>query len=243
MAVMVWTSIRDLVGLGEGGAVREAFAQLWHGLGLDSPHDPERVRNSAAFTMAFIALSAKMAKADGIAVELEREAFDRCFRVPPEDYEKVSRLFDLAKQDTAGFEQYAAQIGRLMHNDPGLVRELFACLFQIAAADGVLHRAEEKFLSAVAENLGLSAECYRDIRRLFVRDEANPYAVLGLEPDASDAAIKARHRELVRENHPDRLASKGVPPEFLQAADRRLANINAAYAQIRVERGLKEPAL
>jgi DnaJ like chaperone protein len=239
---MSWTTIKEMIGLGNGGALRGAFGQLWSMMGLDSPSDPERVRNSDAFAMAFIALAAKMAKSDGIAVESEREAFDRFFRVPPEDYQNVSHLFDLAKEDVAGFELYAEKIGRLMGNDPEMVRELFACLFQVAAADGVLHHAEERYLEEVAHRLGLSAEAYRDIRRLFVCDSSNPYAVLGLEPDADNDALRARHRSLVKEHHPDQLQARGVPPELLKAADQRLANINAAYDQILTERGLKERA-
>ena len=60
---------------------------------------------------------------------------------------------------------------------------------------------------------------------------------MSIAPRATDKEIKARYRELVKSHHPDALVSKGVPPEFLAAAARRLATITAAYETILAERG------
>nr|HPG88713.1 DnaJ domain-containing protein [Hyphomicrobium sp.] len=60
---------------------------------------------------------------------------------------------------------------------------------------------------------------------------------LGLAADATDAEIKKRYLELVKRHHPDALVTKGVPPEFLIAAERRLAAVTAAYDAIQTERG------
>ncbi len=72
----------------------------------------------AAFSIALIALSAKMAKADGVVVPLEVKAFREVFDIPPEELAGVARVFDLAKQDTAGFEAYARQVGSLFADEP-----------------------------------------------------------------------------------------------------------------------------
>ena len=58
-----------------------------------------------------------------------------------------------------------------------------------------------------------------------------------MAPAASDQELKARYRELVKCHHPDSLAAKGVPPEFLAAAERRLVAITSAYEAIQLERG------
>lgn len=242
---MIWSTITRALGLAEGGAVRGAFEQAWTALGLDRLSEPTPVHQRAAFTMAFIALAAKMAKADGVAVPLEAEAFERCYHVPPEEHANVKRLFDLAKADTAGYEHYAHSIGQLMGGDPDLVHELFSCLFNIAAADGILHPAEERYLKNVAAHLGMSLHEYLEVRRLFVRDEDNPFVILDLEPTASLEVVKARYRALAQEHHPDRLAAHGVPEEFLAAAESKLKRINAAYNQIvreHQERIAREPA-
>ena len=61
---------------------------------------------------------------------------------------------------------------------------------------------------------------------------SNPYAVLGLDPDAAPSETRARYLTLVRENHPDRLAARGVPDEFMFIATERMKAINNAYSQI-----------
>jgi DnaJ like chaperone protein len=66
--------------------------------------------------------------------------------------------------------------------------------------------------------------------------EVDPYSVLGIARSASNDDLRARWKTLMRENHPDSLASKGVPPEFIADASARVATINAAYDIIKRER-------
>ncbi len=233
---MVWRRMADAAAA-SGGAVRDAVAGLWTALGLDRLGEKTPARQRMAFTIAVVALAAKMAKADGVATEIEARTFARCFRVAPEEMERVQQVFSLAARDVAGFESYAETIGRLLRDDPDLLRHVFEGLFHIAAADGVLHEAEDAFLRAVARKFGFGDAEFLDIRRLFVASPADPYGQLGVARSAPLAEIKARHRELVREHHPDRLAADGVPEDFRALADRKLAAINAAYDAIRKERG------
>lgn len=196
----------------------------------------------AAFTIAVVSLSAKMAKADGVPLEVEAATFERLFGVSAQDKPHVRRVFTLASQNTAGYEHYAARISRMLDGEPALKRAVLECLFHIAAADGVLHPAEDRFLRSVADIFGFAEQEYCCVRRGFFTDAASPYQVLGVDPAISDEDLKARYRQLAREHHPDKLVASGVPPEFLVAADRRFARINAAYENIQKERGRKKPA-
>lgn len=192
-----------------------------------------------AFTIAMIGLAAKMAKADGVVTEEEIAAFDRVFRVPPEEQTTVRRFFDLARQDTAGYESYAHQIARLYAAQPAVFEDILDGLFEIAAADGVLHPDEEAFLERVAEIFGFSPGEFRRIRAShFAPDAADPYVVLGVGYEADNDEIKHSYYRLVRENHPDRLIARGVPEEFLRIANDKLAAINGAYDKICKERGM-----
>jgi DnaJ like chaperone protein len=62
--------------------------------------------------------------------------------------------------------------------------------------------------------------------------------LIGVSRDTPDDEIKSAYRKLVRENHPDRLMAQGVPEEFIEVANKKLAGINAAYETIQRERGL-----
>ena len=195
-------------------------------------------RDTVAFTMAVIALGAKMAKADGVVSPVEVEAFHQVFKTPPDEAAHVTQVFELAQRDIAGFETYAHQIHTLLNGDPLLLRDVLESLFHIASADRALHPGEDKFLKIVAQRFGLGESTYRHVRAQFVEDAGAPYDVLGLDPSATDAEIKARHRKLVRENHPDLLMGRGLPPETVEIANRKLAAINAAFATLAKERSL-----
>ena len=230
---MPWQDLKSAVSLAKGGPIRNALDTLWGNFGGERTQAQSRI----AFTIAVITLAAKMSKADGVSSAVEAEAFDQVYVVPAEERANVKRLFALASQDVAGYESYAHQIAGHLKGDPDLRVSVIECLFHIACADGVLHPGEDAYLTRVAEIFELSTREFRAIRRAFVHDPDSPYDILSVSPSATDQEIKARYRELVKSHHPDRLAAKGVPPEFLAAAEKRLAAITSAYEAIQVERG------
>ena len=234
---MPWKKIQRAIGMCEGGQLRSVMDQLWAGLGLDRLTARTPGSRRVAFTIAVVTLAAKMSKADGVSTPVEAEAFERMFQVSPDELEQIRRVFQLASQDVAGYEAYASQIGRLLADEPDLKRTVLECLFHVASADGILHPAEDRFLKVVASHLGMPDTEFRAVRRAFVVDPDSPYEVLGVAPDVSDQTLKLHYRELVKTLHPDALVAKGVPAEFLAAAQRRLAAINVAHEAILAERG------
>jgi DnaJ like chaperone protein len=244
---MPWKTIAQAIGIEAGATpVRDALSALWTGLVGERTGERTPGYRTVAFTIAVTTLAAKMAKADGVALPIEERAFERVFNIPQSEQANFRRLFDLAAQDIAGYETYASKIATLLAGEPEMLRSLLECLFHVAAADGVLHPDEDAFLETVAKRFGLTRGEYLSVRAGFVNDPCSPYQIMGVAPDISDADLKLRHRALVREHHPDRLAATGVPPELRCAATRRLAAINAAHDAIvedrRREAGiLKEP--
>ena len=230
----VWQKLSDFAGA-VGGAGTSLVANLAQVLGLEGSGKPE---HGIAFTIGVIALSAKMAKADGVVSPLEVAAFKKVFESSPAEAENVQRVFKLAKQDTAGYEAYADQLAALLQDDRKLVQDVLEGLLYVAAADGVLHPREDEYLRDVAHRFGFSPSEYRFFRARFVKDKCSPYDVLKLAPDATNEQIKAQYRKLVVDNHPDRLMGRGVPAEFVDIATRKLAAINEAYDMIAKERGL-----
>ena len=237
----IWGKIGGgAAGLLVGGPVGAALGLVaGHYLFDRSAETPEGGDPGIAFTIAMIGLAGKMAKADGVVTEEEIDAFERIFRVPPEEQATVRRFFDLARQDTAGFEAYAQQIARMYAAQPAVLEDILDGLFEIAAADAVLHPDEEAFLERVAEIFGYSPGEFRRIRAShFAPDAADPYVVLGVGYEADNDEIKRTYHRLVRENHPDSLIARGVPEEFVKIATDKLAAINGAYEKILQERGV-----
>ncbi len=228
----IWSTIGSVVSaIGAGGA--QLFDRLAGFIGVSAEQ-----RKAVAFTVSMIALSAKMAKADGVVTTDEVIAFRELFAIPPGEERNVARLFDLAKQDVAGFEAYARRIRELFAEDPETRQDILDGLFHIAKADGVLHDSELGYLERVAGIFGIEERCYNQILARHAVVGPDPYMVLGIERDAADEAVRKRYRDQVRQTHPDQLVARGVPEEFVKIANDKLVALNAAWAQVRLERGL-----
>lgn len=235
---MPWRTLATILTGAEAGADRPLLTRLLSALGFDGTTARPPAYRSAAFTAAIVALSAKLSKSDGVALDIEEQAFRQVFDIPESERASIRRLFDLAKQDVAGFETYAAQAARMLEGEGHLKRDIFDALLHVASADGVLHEAEDRYLRNVAELFGYSDRNYLALRCRFVVDVDDPYQILAIAHEASDAELQAHYRRLVKENHPDTLIGHGVPPQFVRLAERKLAAINAAWDIIAKERGL-----
>ena len=199
----------------------------------------QKSQKSVGFTIAVIVLGAKMAKADGHVTPDEVTAFKEVFRVPPDEMKNVSRVFNQARKDAAGYEPYARQVAGMFRNDPAVLEELLWCLAYIAKADGKIHPGELQFLRGVSDIFGFDVTTFERVTTIVDnRQPDDPYVILGVPKDASDADVKAAHRKLVVENHPDKLIAQGLPEEFVEVANRKVAAFNAAYDRIKRERGM-----
>ncbi len=229
----IWTRITEaLAALAKGEPLSVVFDKL--------RNDPAP-EQSIGFTIAVLALGAKMAKADGTVTRDEVTAFRRIFTFPPGEEEHAARVYNLARQDVAGFDAYARKIARLFNpeshricaDDHHVLVDILEALFQIAIADGSYHAGEDAFLTHVANEFGLDDRCFNIVRsRLVEGAPRDPYDVLGLPHDATKDQARKAWKDLVRDTHPDVLQSRGVPPEAMKLAERRLQLINEAWREI-----------
>ena len=232
----IWQNLGEFISRASGAAgagILEAVRTVFGG-------DPE-LRRKVAFSVAMIALSAKMAKADGIVTQDEIRAFRKIFDVPAAEMRNVTRLYDLAQADVAGYELYAERVARLCGSglpNCGMLTDVLDGLFFIAKADGVLHEREGRFLHRIAQIFEIDESHYQSILARHVDlGEADPYTVLGIQRGKPLEEVRRHYRRLVAENHPDRLIARGLPQEFIAIATTRIAAINAAYELI--EKGLR----
>jgi len=223
----IWTRIADVI-----ASIGESVGAFLQSVVARNPSPPEK---SVAFTIGMIGLGAKMAKADGVVTADEISAFKQVFHIPEGELASVARVFNLAKQDVAGFETYAKQIARLFEARHEVLEDVLDGLFHIAKADNAYHPYENGFLQQVAEIFGFSATDFARIRARHVDAPDDPYLILGLPHDADSGEVRRRYRELVREHHPDRHIAAGVPEEMIEIATARLQKINEAYDRIMKE--------
>lgn len=232
----IWGKIAGAgVGLAVGGPLGALLGAVAGHVVIDRALEDSEV----VFTIALIALSAKMAKADGEVTDSEVRAFEEIFKVPPGEAKNVARVYKVAQQDVAGFEAYARQVARIYRDKPAILEDVLDALFHIAKADGHVHPQELDYLRTVADIFGFSEIEFARIRASHLgQEKGDPYLVLGITPDISDDDLKKAYRRLVRENHPDMLIARGVPPELVTIANEKLAAINVAYGRIAKARGI-----
>ena len=222
----IWTRIAAaLNALAAGEPLSAALDRL-----RAAPQPPEK---SVAFTIGVIALGAKLAKADGRVTRDEVAAFRAIFAIPPGEERHAARVYDLARQDVAGFDAYARKVAALFPPGDPVLRDLMDGLFRVALADGDFHPREEAFLAEVGRSFGLSDRCFAAIRARLVPDAApDPFAVLELPAGATLDQARTAWRRAVRESHPDALRARGLPDEALAAAEDRLKALNRAWEDI-----------
>ncbi|WBU64915.1 molecular chaperone DjiA [Paracoccus aerodenitrificans] len=202
-------------------------------LGAKRPATPPE--KSVAFTIAVIALGAKLAKADGRVDRSEVAAFRRVFTIPRAEEKNAARVFDLARQNTAGYDAWAHRIARMFAPGDPVLEDVVEGLVIMATADGSLHQSEKDMLDDIARIFGITAA---RLNAIIIRHDPEsgcpPCEVLGVPPDASLEEGRKRWRMLIRENHPDRAIAAGLPKEAIRLAEARTRAINDAWHSFRL---------
>ncbi len=200
---------------------------------IDKNGHPNSV-DKGGVAAALVALGAKMAKADGTVSRQEIIAFKTVFQASPEDEAGIARFFDLARQTTLGYERYARIITRKFRAQPAALEDVLDGLFHIALADGIVTDAEMVFLQRVGDIFGFSEREFKRIKIAHLgRAADDPYLVLGVDEDISDADLKRAYRRMAAANHPDRIVARGLPRELVGLANHKMAMVNKAYAEIK----------
>jgi DnaJ like chaperone protein len=211
------------------GAVLGAMAEQGVARAITDP----AIHQQARFSIAVIALAAKLARSDGQVDVREWRRFQQLFHVAPAEAANVERFFRIAQQSTAGFESYAEQIRDIFADDTPRLETVVEALVLIAKADGVVNEQELAFFDSVVEIFALSQASVSRLRAELTGNPLDdPYTILGVKSDATPEQIKYAYRILARDYHPDHQIAKGVPPEFMAVLQERMSLINAAYAKL-----------
>ena len=218
----IWAKITTAISmLAKGEPLAKIFSKL------RTP--PEK---SVAFTIAVIALGAKMAKSDGSVKKEEVKVFRRIFHIPESEVAAAGKVFDLARQDVAGYDVYARRIRKMFGERHQTLLDLMESLFHFSLADGEYHPKEDEFLQNVNEIFGFSGRDFLRLKARFVEVEMDPHEILGVETYSNIKEIKRAYKDKVLECHPDKLMARGMPEEAIKLAQTKLSQINNAYEQL-----------
>ena len=185
------------------------------------------------FALALIVLSAKLSKADGQVSKEELVAVKDKLKIPEHELDQVGKIFNKAKEESAGYEQYAQQISEIYKGNINVLEEVINILLYIAEADGNVSDQEYKMIQHVSQIFGLNDVQFNGIAEgRKSSDKLNPYVVLESKPDDNLIDIRKRYLKLSKEHHPDLLLSKGVPKEVIEESKNKMRAINSAWDQI-----------
>ena len=233
----IWGSlIGGMIGLSLGGPFGMLLGSLIGGkisraksrAGFGTFAQPQQI-----FALSLIVLSAKLSKADGQVSKEELIAVKDKLKIPDNELDQVGKIFNKAKEESAGYEQYAQQIAQIYKGNINVLEEVINILFYIAEADGSISDSELRMIEHIAQIFGLTEIQFNSIKESRKSsDKLNPYIVLESKPDDEIEIIRRRYLKLSKEHHPDLLMSKGVPQEVINESKAKMRAINSAWDQI-----------
>ena len=201
----------------------------------------------------FVALVAKVAKADGRVDALEAQLigimFDdisAVFPQPDKTKDILKEIFNDHKQNLNDTRHIAQTLGHAIRRDRAKQQHFMGFLIQLAFVDGEVSKNEEETLATIAEAMQFDPNAYHAIFDQFekmmknVQPKANiddAYKLLGVNKDDDMNTIKKAYRKLVRQYHPDIIKSQNKDDAYRQEATAKTQEINQAYEMIKASRG------
>jgi len=230
----------------QGSNVRAAFGQKSN---TGSPFTAGNEANSQqqaqmVFFVGAFSMLAGIASADGdisIAERKKVEEFIRKdLRLDPQSSAIAMKVFETARASTGLFDQFATQFYDNFRLNRQMMELMIDIFYRVSYADGRLSADEESLINQAGRIFQVSRERMSTIKHQYGTGKAagssRSFAILGLEPTATNDDIKKTYRRLVSEYHPDKISSKGLPEEFIVFASDKFREIQAAYEDLRTSR-------
>ena len=195
-----------------------------------------------------------LSKSDGVVTRDEINAAEQMFsmlNLHGEAREQAKAAFNRGKQPEFNLDAAVDQFAQISRGRGPLLQLFLQMQVMAIAADGRIHPAEHGMLVRIARRLGLHESDVARLEALLRAATGGPstagapppqdrladaYAALGITSNASAAEVKRAYRKLMNQNHPDKLAARGLPESMRAVAEERSREINSAYDLIKESR-------
>jgi len=248
----VWLGHRFDVALGRNFSIQDGILN-----GRTSSVDKQKVFFETAFSVMGHVAKAKGQVTTG-DIQIASAYMDQ-MNLHGEARVQAQTAFTTGKIPSFALKETLQEFVRVLHGERNVLQMFLAIQVQMAFADGQIEAKEKTILYTIAETLGSSRfELDRLIQMMEGQqsfnqnqggghqqntstssDKANAYTILGIDSSATDKEIKRAYRKLMSQNHPDKLASKGLPEQMMQLAKEKAQDIQKAYELLRRDRGFK----
>ena len=195
------------------------------------------------FFVATFSMLAKLVKIDGVVKNEEIDSIEKFMvqdlNLNPESRRVAMNIFRTALESPETFHDFAAQFYQHFRTQPQLLDLMVDILLRVSLADGFMSKNEEGLILGAIRVFNFSEEQYRRLKSRYVKDLDKYYAILESNLSDSDEVVKSQYRKRVSEFHPDKIASKGLPDEFIKFANDKFREIQGAYEVIKKDRGIR----
>lgn len=196
-----------------------------------------------AFFVATFSMLAKLAQADGRVspeeIQTIEDFMSQELNLSLESKRFAVEIFETALRSETPFQDFATQFYHHFHHQPQLLDLMIDVLLRVSIADSTFSDSEQRLISSAAQIFNFSEQKYEELKSRYGLGCNKYYAILGTDNNATNEEIKKQYRKLVKEYHPDRIASKGLPEEFNQFAHDKFREIQEAYDAVKQERGIQ----
>jgi DnaJ like chaperone protein len=196
-----------------------------------------------AFFIGAFSMLAKLSQADGRVSQEEVTSIEKFMafdlNLNRESQAVAMNIFQAAMASPGTFQDFAAQFYERFRFQPQLLDVMIDIMLRLSIADGALSASEERLILSAKSIFSISDSQYIAIKSRYIKDNDKYYTILGITRSDTNEIIKMRYRKLVKEYHPDMIASKGLPEEFTKLAEDKFREIQEAYDTIRKERDIK----
>jgi len=196
-----------------------------------------------AFFIGAFSMLAKLAQADGRVTREEIESVERFMvydlNLNVESRQIATNIFQAAMKSPGTFQEFTSQFYERFRFQPQLLDLMMDIMLRVSLSDGSFNEAEERMILDAKRIFHFSESQYHAIKSRYIDAVDKYYTILGSSRDDTDDEIKSKYRSLVKEYHPDKIASKGLPEEFIKLAEEKFREIQEAFEAIRQERNMK----